>query len=121
MKDTVKSSLQIESEALGERYLGLPTVVGKVADGTFDYSADRIRSFVHGWGVNNMSCGGREVLLKANAQVVPTYPMSCFKLLAPLCKKATYPVQTPPLVQTLQTPIWATRSPSNAHRERWAD
>jgi hypothetical protein len=50
VKDDVKASLQINTEALGERYLGLPTAVGKVADGTFDYSTDRIRSFVQGWG-----------------------------------------------------------------------
>jgi hypothetical protein len=74
-------------EALGQKYLGLPTAVGQVADATFDYSADRIRSFIHGWGANNMSCAGQEVLLKANAQAVPTYPMSCFKLPAPVCKK----------------------------------
>lgn len=87
MKASVKASLLIDTEALGEKYLGLPTAVGKVANGTFDYSADRIRSFVHGWGANNMNCAGREVPLKANAQAVPTYPMSCFKLPAPVCKK----------------------------------
>jgi hypothetical protein len=48
VKDDVKASLQINTEALGERYLGLPTAVGKVVDGTFDYSADRIWSFVQG-------------------------------------------------------------------------
>jgi hypothetical protein len=37
-KETVKSSLQIESEALSEKYLGLPTAVGKVADRTFVWS-----------------------------------------------------------------------------------
>jgi hypothetical protein len=50
VKDYVKASLQINTEALGEGYLGLPTAVGKVVDGTFDYCADRIRSFVQGWG-----------------------------------------------------------------------
>jgi hypothetical protein len=87
VEEVVRSSLQINTEALGERYLGLPTAVGRVADGTFDYSADRVRSFVQGWGINTMSCAGWEVLLKANAQAVPTYPMSCFKLPAPVCKK----------------------------------
>ena len=67
MRQQVKASLLIEKEALGEKYLGLPTAVGRVADGTFDFSADRIRSFIHGWGTNNLSYAGREVLLKANA------------------------------------------------------
>jgi hypothetical protein len=34
-KDVVHTSLQIDTEALGERYLGLPTAVGKVSDGVF--------------------------------------------------------------------------------------
>lgn len=78
-KQEVHDALQIPTEALGEKYLGLPTAVGKVSDGTFDYVADRIRKFVQGWGGNLLSCAGREVLLESNAQAVPTYPMSCFK------------------------------------------
>jgi len=80
-------SLQIPTEALGERYLGLPTTIGKVTDGVFDYVPDRIRNFVNGWGERSLSCAGREVLLKSNAQAVTTYPMSCFKLPANVCKK----------------------------------
>jgi hypothetical protein len=36
-----------------------------------------------------LSCEGREVLIKANAQSVPTYSMSCFRLPAPVCRKIT--------------------------------
>jgi hypothetical protein len=67
MIQTVKQSLGTEKVAVGEKYLGLPTAVGRVVDGTFDYSTDRIRSFIHCWGANNLSCIGREVLLKDNA------------------------------------------------------
>lgn len=56
-----------------------------MADGTFNYVTDRIRGMANGWSENLLS--GREVLLKANAQAVSTYPMSCFKLPAPICNK----------------------------------
>jgi hypothetical protein len=36
-----------------------------------------------------LSYTAREVLLKANAQSVPTYPMSCFKLSRVVCRKLT--------------------------------
>jgi hypothetical protein len=55
-KMEVHQSLQIPTEALGEKYLGLPTAVGKVADGTFDYVLDRIRNFVNGWGESSELC-----------------------------------------------------------------
>lgn len=88
-KDAVHNSLQIGTEALGERYLGLPTSVGKVSDGVFEYIPSRIRNFICGWSENLLSCVGREVLIKANAQAVPTYPMSCFKLPSAICKRMT--------------------------------
>lgn len=89
MKHEVHECLQINTEALGEKYLGLPTSVGRSSDGVFGYVADRVRNFVCGWGENTLSCAGREVLLKVNAQAVPTYPMSCFKLPPKVCKKIT--------------------------------
>ncbi|GJN09517.1 hypothetical protein PR202_ga27532 [Eleusine coracana subsp. coracana] len=84
-RQIVHEALQINTEALGERYLGLPTSVGLSTDGTFDYVPNRIRGFVTGWGENTLSCAGREVLIKANAQA--TYPMSCFKLPSNVCDK----------------------------------
>jgi hypothetical protein len=88
-KDAIHSCLQIDLEALGERYLGMPTSVGKVSDGVFEYIPGRIRNFICGWSENLLSCAGREVLINSIAQAVPTYPMSCFKLPSPICKKMT--------------------------------
>jgi hypothetical protein len=86
-KEEVHQALEIPTEALGGKYLGLPMAVCKVADGVFDYVPDRIRNFVNGCGENLLSCVGWKVLIKSNAQVVPTYPMSCFRLPAHVCKK----------------------------------
>jgi hypothetical protein len=69
--------------------LGLRTSAGKVSDGFFEYIPGRIRNFTCGWSENLLSCAGREVLIKSIAQAVPTYPMSCFKLPSPICKKMT--------------------------------
>jgi hypothetical protein len=83
-KQEVLQSLGIRSEVLGEKYLGLPTAAG---NGVIKSYADCIRNFVYGWSEKKLSCAGREVLIKANLQAVPTYPMSCFKLSAHVCKK----------------------------------
>lgn len=40
-------------------------------------------------GRKNLSCAAREVLLKANAQSVPTYPMIFLKLSPLICRKLT--------------------------------
>jgi hypothetical protein len=85
----VLSSLQIETEALGEKYLGLPTAAERGATDAFNYVPVRVRGFVGVWAEKELSCAAREVLIKANAQSVPTYPMSCFKLSPVVCKKLT--------------------------------
>jgi len=75
--------------ALGERYLGLPTSAGRGASNAFNYVPARVRGFVEGWAEKDLSCAAREVLLKANAQSVLTYPMACFKLPPVVCRKLT--------------------------------
>jgi hypothetical protein len=85
----VLTNLQISTEALGERYLGLPTAAERGARDVFNYVPARVRDFVGGWAEQQLSCAAREVLVKAHAQSVPTYPMSCFKLSPVVCKKLT--------------------------------
>lgn len=63
----VHTSLQIGTEALGERYLGLPTAAERGATDAFNYVPARMRGMVGGWAEKGLSCAAREVLLKANA------------------------------------------------------
>lgn len=55
----------------------------------FGYVAERKPGFMYGWSEKDLICAAREVLIKANAQAVPTYPMSCFKVPADVCKRLT--------------------------------
>jgi hypothetical protein len=79
MRQTVKMITRISVEAFTERYLGLPTVVGRITSGSFDYIAERIHAKVQGCE-RMLSCAGREVFLKTVIQAIHLYSMSCFKL-----------------------------------------
>jgi hypothetical protein len=81
--------LNIQREVLEEKYLGLPTAVGWSTTEGFEKLTTRIQNQVNGWSEKKLSSAGREVLIKAVAQSVPTYSMSCFKLSKTTCKKIT--------------------------------
>jgi hypothetical protein len=63
----------IEVEAFNERYLGLPTAIGRLTSGTFDHLGERIRSKLQGGSERLVSCAGREIFLKAVIQSIPLY------------------------------------------------
>ncbi|GJN11576.1 hypothetical protein PR202_ga29776 [Eleusine coracana subsp. coracana] len=86
-KQMAREALHIEQEALTERYLGLPTAIGRSTKEAFEYMPGRLKGLVGGWSGRQASCAGREVLIKSVAQVVPTYPMSCFLIPNSTCKK----------------------------------
>lgn len=73
------------SEAHNEKYLGLPVYMGRSRSKTFSYIKDRIWKRIQGWKEKLLSKAGKEVLIKAVAQAMPTYAMSCFDLTKTLC------------------------------------
>lgn len=87
MKHEVASGLEITNEALAEKYLGLPTALGRSTSEAFEYLPTRVKGMVGCWSRRHASCAGREVLLKSAAQAIPTYPMSCFLLTGKTCNK----------------------------------
>ena len=67
-------------EAFSEKYLGLPTAVGRVTGEVFDFIAERIRSKLNGRSEKNLSYAAKEVMIKSIIQAMPTYSMACFLL-----------------------------------------
>ena len=87
VKQEVSTILQIHTEALAEKYLGLPTALGRSTKEAFEFMPNNLRGLVGTWSGREASCAGREVLLKSVAQAVPTYPMSCFLIPKESCRK----------------------------------
>ncbi|KAL4347289.1 hypothetical protein GQ457_17G007720 [Hibiscus cannabinus] len=111
MSDESKSNIQAilcmqEEEDLGT-YLGLPLIVGKNKTNALGFLNSRVDKRVLGWTKSLLSYGGREVLIKAVAQALPTYSMMCFLL--PDCI-------IDPLISTMRNFWW-----SGKEKERgWA-
>jgi hypothetical protein len=88
-REVVKQHLNIHIEAFSEKYLGLPTAVGKLTSEAFEYITESARSSVNGWAEKNLSYPGKEVLIKSVVQAKPIHGMSCFLLSKSTCKKFT--------------------------------
>jgi len=72
-------------KALFETYLGLPTLVGRLRYHTFSYLKDRVWKKLQGWKGSILSRTGKEILIKAVTQAIPTYTMGVFQLPVKLC------------------------------------
>ena len=84
-KNAIKNLLGVLEIKEYERYLGLPAVVGKNRRASLNYIQERVWGKFQGWKEKLFSQAGREVLLKAVMQAIPTFSMSCFKLSVGLC------------------------------------
>jgi hypothetical protein len=83
----VKAVLDIDVEAFSEKYLGLPTAVGRLTDEAFSYIEEGARAKMNGYAEKALSYPAKEVLIKSVIQAKPTFSMSCFLLSKSTCKK----------------------------------
>lgn len=63
-----------------ESYLGLPTHVERNKVAIFSNLTSRVHKQLRAWRSKIFSAGGREILVKAVVQAIPTYTMSLFKI-----------------------------------------
>jgi hypothetical protein len=85
IKNLLLQRLELGSEAIGEKYLGLPTYIGRSRTQCFAYIKEKIWRRIQGWKERLMSMAAKEILIKAVAQAIPTYAMACFDLTKSLC------------------------------------
>jgi hypothetical protein len=87
-KQEVLGVLGIPRESFNERYLGLPVHLGASKSKEFEYLEERIWQRIQGWKERLLSKAGKEIMIKAVAQAIPTYAMSCFDLTKSLCDES---------------------------------
>ena len=85
MQNTIKTALGVQVVQQYEKYLGLPSFIGRKKKESFDNIKQRVWKKMQGWEGKFLSQAGREILIKAVAQALPIYAMSCFKLPIGLC------------------------------------
>ncbi|XP_012842424.1 PREDICTED: uncharacterized protein LOC105962657 [Erythranthe guttata] len=81
-KEIIRAALSMEvvDKHKQDKYLGLPLVIGKSKREVFANIRDRVWKRLQGWKEKWLSKGGKEILIKAVIQAIPTYAISCFKL-----------------------------------------
>ncbi|XP_071683256.1 uncharacterized protein [Lolium perenne] len=77
-RQSVKNILNVPNETLNEKYLGMPSDVGKSKNGAFKYLKDRMWKKVQGWLEQLLAAAGKGVLIQAVAMAIPVFSMSCF-------------------------------------------
>ncbi|CAL8119961.1 unnamed protein product [Prunus armeniaca] len=85
LRNEVSSLLKIPIVEFHEKYLGLPTVIGKRKKDCFNGIKERLRKKLNGWKEKLLLKAGKALLIKAVAHNIPNYAMGVFKLPITFC------------------------------------
>ena len=84
-RETIKNIFKLNVVSRHEKYLGLPSMVGKKRTSFFNDVKLKVLSKISNWQHKLFSSEGNEIIIKAVAQAVPAYAMSVFKIPLGLC------------------------------------
>ena len=85
-KDEILSILGPMNDSRHAKYLGLPSIIGRSKKQIFAEIREKVEKKLAGWKGKLLLMGGKEILIKAVAQAIPSYTMSCFLLPMSLCE-----------------------------------
>ena len=86
LKDEIINILGSMHDSNHTKYLGLPSIIGRSKKLVFVEIKEKVGKKLAGWKGKLLLVGGKEVLIKAVVQAIPTYTMSYFQL--PTSKKS---------------------------------
>ena len=92
-QEAIKVALDVPAIRHYEKYLCLPSFVGRNRTACFTQIKERIWGHMQGWKEKLLSQAGQEIMIKAVVQFIPVYLMSVFKLSVSLCKDIEAMVQ----------------------------
>ena len=87
IREHIKQALGVPKIKPYEKYLGLPSFVGRKKKASFNFIKEKVWRKLLGREEKLLSQAGREILIKAVVQAIPTYTISCFKLPIGLCNE----------------------------------
>ena len=67
------------------RYLGVPTINGRVTNATYKQVVDRVEQRLAGWKMKCLSLAGRITLIQSVVSAIPAYTMQTVKLPRATC------------------------------------
>jgi hypothetical protein len=67
-------------------YLRFPVPFGRSKKSIFGFVIDHVWKKIKGWKEKFLSRAGKQTLIKAVAQAIPNYIMSCYKIPEGCCK-----------------------------------
>ncbi|XP_058746202.1 uncharacterized protein LOC131619078 [Vicia villosa] len=79
-KAMIRARMGVKTVDNHSRYLGVPVIFGKSKKEVFSLVVERVWKKIKGWKEQFLSRAGKEALIKAVAQAIPTYVMSCYKM-----------------------------------------
>lgn len=82
----IKGIFHLNVVSRHKKYLGLPSMVERNKRNFFHDIKLRVINKISSWQHKYFSSGGKEVLIKAIAQAIPTYAMSFCKIPLGLCE-----------------------------------
>ena len=85
-QETIKMSLGLPAIQHYEKYLDLPSFIGRGKKASFTQLKERVWAKMQGWKEKLLSQARKEVMIKAVIQSILAYSMSVFKLPVSLCK-----------------------------------